>query len=102
VEGFGYNAITCSAAQASLREGLPAPRAKNIPVLRFHFEWGDNEIKMAKDMQETFARSLTLRKKLSQATLRPRETYPTESMQADGSFTSLERHAWEMTPRPRF
>jgi choline dehydrogenase-like flavoprotein len=25
-----------------------------IPVLRFHFKWGDNEIKMAKDMQETF------------------------------------------------
>ncbi len=25
-----------------------------IPVLRFHFAWGDNEIKMAKDMQDTF------------------------------------------------
>lgn len=25
-----------------------------IPVLRFHFDWTDNEIKMAKDMQETF------------------------------------------------
>lgn len=25
-----------------------------IPVLRFHFKWGENEIKMAKDMQETF------------------------------------------------
>ena len=25
-----------------------------IPVLRFHFQWGDNEIKMARDMQETF------------------------------------------------
>ena len=25
-----------------------------IPVLRFHFQWTDNEIKMAKDMQETF------------------------------------------------
>ena len=25
-----------------------------IPVLRFHWEWGENEIKMAKDMQETF------------------------------------------------
>jgi choline dehydrogenase-like flavoprotein len=25
-----------------------------IPVLRFHFKWGDSEIKMAKDMQETF------------------------------------------------
>jgi choline dehydrogenase-like flavoprotein len=25
-----------------------------IPVLRFHWEWGDNEIRMAKDMQETF------------------------------------------------
>jgi choline dehydrogenase-like flavoprotein len=25
-----------------------------IPVLRFHFDWGENEIKMAKDMQETF------------------------------------------------
>ena len=25
-----------------------------IPVLRFHWAWGDNEIKMAKDMQETF------------------------------------------------
>jgi len=25
-----------------------------IPVLRFHFKWGDNEIKMARDMQETF------------------------------------------------
>jgi choline dehydrogenase-like flavoprotein len=24
-----------------------------IPVLRFHWKWGDNEIKMAKDMQET-------------------------------------------------
>ena len=24
-----------------------------IPVLRFHFKWSDNEIKMAKDMQET-------------------------------------------------
>jgi choline dehydrogenase-like flavoprotein len=25
-----------------------------IPVLRFHFGWGENEIRMAKDMQETF------------------------------------------------
>jgi choline dehydrogenase-like flavoprotein len=25
-----------------------------IPVLRFHWQWGDNELKMAKDMQETF------------------------------------------------
>jgi len=25
-----------------------------IPVLRFHWRWSDNEIKMAKDMQETF------------------------------------------------
>jgi choline dehydrogenase-like flavoprotein len=25
-----------------------------IPVLRFHWHWSDNEIKMAKDMQETF------------------------------------------------
>jgi choline dehydrogenase-like flavoprotein len=25
-----------------------------IPVLRFHWEWSDNEIKMARDMQETF------------------------------------------------
>ncbi len=29
-----------------------------IPVLRFHWKWSDNEIKMAKDMQETF-RSIT-------------------------------------------
>lgn len=25
-----------------------------IPVLRFHFHWGENEVKMARDMQETF------------------------------------------------
>ncbi len=25
-----------------------------IPVLRFHWQWSDNEVKMAKDMQETF------------------------------------------------
>jgi choline dehydrogenase-like flavoprotein len=25
-----------------------------IPVLRFHWKWGDNEIRMARDMQETF------------------------------------------------
>jgi choline dehydrogenase-like flavoprotein len=25
-----------------------------IPVLRFHWEWSDNEIRMAQDMQETF------------------------------------------------
>ena len=25
-----------------------------IPVLRFHWKWGDNEIKMAEDMQETY------------------------------------------------
>src|ERR1700746_3340387 len=25
-----------------------------VPVLRFHFKWGETEIKMAKDMQETF------------------------------------------------
>jgi choline dehydrogenase-like flavoprotein len=25
-----------------------------IPVLRFHFRWSDNEIKMARDMQQTF------------------------------------------------
>jgi choline dehydrogenase-like flavoprotein len=25
-----------------------------IPVLRFHYEWTDNDIRMAKDMQETF------------------------------------------------
>lgn len=25
-----------------------------IPVLRFHFRWSDHELKMAKDMQETF------------------------------------------------
>ena len=28
-----------------------------IPVLRFHFAWSDYELKMAKDMQETFAPS---------------------------------------------
>lgn len=26
----------------------------SIPVLRFHFKWGENELKMAKDMQGTF------------------------------------------------
>jgi choline dehydrogenase-like flavoprotein len=26
-----------------------------IPVLRFHWQWGENEIRMAKDMQETFS-----------------------------------------------
>ncbi len=25
-----------------------------IPVLRFHWQWGDNEMKMARDMQEVF------------------------------------------------
>jgi len=25
-----------------------------IPVLRFHFQWSENEIKMARDMQQTF------------------------------------------------
>ena len=25
-----------------------------IPVLRFHWKWSDNEIKMAKDMQDTY------------------------------------------------
>ena len=25
-----------------------------IPVLRFHFRWRENEIKMARDMQQTF------------------------------------------------
>jgi choline dehydrogenase-like flavoprotein len=25
-----------------------------IPVLRFHWQWGENEIKMARDMQATF------------------------------------------------
>jgi choline dehydrogenase-like flavoprotein len=25
-----------------------------IPVLRFHWKWSDNEIKMARDMQETY------------------------------------------------
>ena len=25
-----------------------------IPVLRFHWQWGENEMKMAKDMQDTF------------------------------------------------
>jgi choline dehydrogenase-like flavoprotein len=25
-----------------------------IPVLRFHWKWGDNELRMARDMQETF------------------------------------------------
>jgi choline dehydrogenase-like flavoprotein len=25
-----------------------------IPVLRFHWKWGENEIRMARDMQETF------------------------------------------------
>jgi choline dehydrogenase-like flavoprotein len=25
-----------------------------IPVLRFHWQWGENEIRMARDMQETF------------------------------------------------
>jgi choline dehydrogenase-like flavoprotein len=25
-----------------------------IPVLRFHWKWGENELKMARDMQETF------------------------------------------------
>lgn len=28
--------------------------AWGIPVLRFHFEWGQNDIKMANDMHETF------------------------------------------------
>jgi choline dehydrogenase-like flavoprotein len=25
-----------------------------IPVLRFHWKWGENEIRMAKDMQDTY------------------------------------------------
>ena len=25
-----------------------------VPVLRFHFQWSDNELKMARDMQQTF------------------------------------------------
>ena len=35
----------------------PDPDVKDkwgIPVLRFHWEWGENETKMAADMQETF------------------------------------------------
>jgi choline dehydrogenase-like flavoprotein len=35
----------------------PDPEVKDkwgIPVLRFHWEWSENEIKMAADMQETF------------------------------------------------
>jgi len=35
----------------------PDPDVKDkwgIPVLRFHWEWGENELKMAADMQETF------------------------------------------------
>jgi len=35
----------------------PDPEVKDkwgIPVLRFHWEWGENEMKMAADMQETF------------------------------------------------
>ena len=30
-----------------------------IPVLRFHWKWSDNELKMAKDMQETFRSIVT-------------------------------------------
>jgi choline dehydrogenase-like flavoprotein len=35
----------------------PVPEVKDkwgIPVLRFHWEWGENELKMAADMRETF------------------------------------------------
>ena len=45
-----------------------------IPVLRFHWKWSDNEVKMAKDMQETYreiveaAGGIYIKPKLPEAT----------------------------------
>ncbi len=77
-----------------------------IPVLRFHFAWSDHEIKMAKDMQETFRAIVEAgrRNRVDQPTAnagRPKR-HPTESPKGERSFMSLERCGWETIRRPRF
>ena len=60
-----------------------------IPVLRFHFAWSDNEIKMAKDMQETFRAIIEAgggTVGAAQPNANPRTT--TESPKAERSFMS--------------
>ncbi len=74
-----------------------------IPVLRFHFAWSDNEIKMAKDMQETFRAIVEDgRRHLLQQSQAGGKMHPTESPRGERSFTNLEPCAWETIRKPRF
>ena len=45
-----------------------------IPVLRFHWKWSDNELKMAKDMQETYREIVETAGRSSQCRLRSQAT----------------------------
>ena len=49
-----------------------------IPVLRFHWQWSDNEIKMAKDMQETFRTIVETAGGTFHSNAKPEDAIPTE------------------------
>ena len=68
-----------------------------IPVLRFHWKWGDNEIKMAKDMQETFREIVEAAGGTTLTDARPTARIPTASPTAASSFTKSARCAWAST-----
>ena len=70
-----------------------------IPVLRFHWKWGDYERKQAKHMQETFRAIITeMGGSRCPRCRAPRRT--TASRQAAGSSTRPARRAWAPIRRP--
>ena len=84
-----------------------------IPVLRFHFKWSDHELKMAKDMQETFrsiveAAGGTVVDNASaqdagvkKPAISHKESTVWHLRRAERSFTNWEQCGWAMIPRPR-
>ena len=65
-----------------------------IPVLRFHFQWGENEIKMAKDMQETFQQIVEAAGGTYLTKTQPTGNNPWGIADAARSFTKSGRCAW--------
>lgn len=73
-----------------------------IPVLRFHFQWSENELKMAKDMQETFRAIVQAASRASTSPARRRRASSLMGFpRAARSSTRWALPAWARTRRPR-
>jgi hypothetical protein len=72
-----------------------------IPVLRFHWRAGENELKMAKDMQQTFRAIVEAGAALTRPTSVPTAQPLTASMTVARRFTNQAQCVWVTIPRAR-